>query len=245
MCEVTQGEADHLVSHIEKGHGGESKISVTCPLDGCNYSTTKMKSWKSHNSRVHYLNNLNLVNVVFLFTSNHIDHDTPGNVELLIKCYLWRLRHHIPRMDFTPKCHHLQHVPQQLRRFGPSWGTWTLRFEAKHSEFKANKLVNFKNVPKTLALRCQLMMAYDMIGSDGQKSKAFFYQGDEADFEFVNTFGHLKREFELKVMTRCNYDRNTDSAGIIVPKAKTMKLECITYKLGIFLTIETNRASYW
>ena len=82
------------------------------------------------------------------------------------------------------------------------------------------------------------MMAYDIIGSDGQKSKAFFYQGDEvdiendADFEFVNTFGHLKREFELKVMTRCNYDRNTDSMGI---KAKTMKLECITYKPGIFL----------
>ena len=95
------------------------------------------------------------------------------------------------------------------------------------------------------------MMAYDMLGSDGQKSKVFFYQGDEvdiendADFEFVNTFGHLKNEFELKVMTRCNYDRNTNLAGIIVQKAKTMKLECITYKLGIFLTIETDRASYW
>ena len=154
-------------------------------------------------------------------------------------------------MDFTPKCHYSQHVPEQLRRFGPSQGTWTLRFEAKHSEFKANKLVNFKNVPKTLVFRWQLMMAYDMIGSDGQKSKAFFYQGDEvdiendADFVFVNTFGHLKREFELKVMKRCNYYRNTDSAGIIVQKAKTMKLECISYKPGIFLTIETDRASYW
>ena len=79
----------------------------------------------------------------------------------------------------------------------------------------------------------------------------FFYQGDEvdiendADFEFVNIFGHLKREFKLKVMARCNYDRNTDSVGIIVQKAKTMKLDCITYKLGIFLTIETDRACYW
>ena len=72
----------------------------------------------------------------------------------------------------------------------------------------------------------------------------FFFQGDEvdiendADFGFVNTFGHLKREFKLKVMARCNYERNTDSLGIIVQKAKTMKLDCITYKLGIFLTIE-------
>ena len=55
----------------------------------------------------------------------------------------------------------------------------------------------------------------------------------------------LRKEFELKVMAKCNYDRNTDSAGIIVQKAKTMKLDCITYKLGIFLTIETDRASYW
>ena len=75
----------------------------------------------------------------------------------------------------------------------------------------------------------------------------FFYQGDEVDidFEFVNTFGHLKREFELKVMARCNYDRNTDSAGIIVQNAKTMKLDCTTCKPGIFLTIETDRAFYW
>ena len=154
-------------------------------------------------------------------------------------------------MHFTPKCHYLQHVLEQLRRFGPGQGTWTLRFEAKHSEFKANKLVNFKNVPKTLVFRCQFMMAYDMLGSYGQKCNMFFYQGDEediendADFEFANTFGHPKMEFKLKVMARCNYDRNTDSAGIIVQKAKTIKLECIAYKPGVFLTIETDRASYW
>ena len=195
-----------------------------------------------------YLNYLNLVNVIILCTSNYIDHDTPGNVELLITHYLWGLQCLIPRMHFTPKCHYLQHIPEQLRRFGPGWGTWTLRFEAKYS---ANKFVNFKNVPKTLAFRCQFMMAYDMLGSDGQKSNTFFYQGDEveiengADFEFVNTFCHLKREFKLKVMARCQYDRNTESVGIIVQKAKTMKIECITYKLGIFLTIETDRASYW
>ena len=185
---------------------------------------------------------------MWLFCVHQItDHDTPGNVELLITRHLWGLWHLIPRMDFMPKCHYLQHVPEKLRRFGPSQGTWTLRFEAKHSEFKANKLMNFKNVPKSL----NMMMAYDMLGSDGQKSKVFFYQGDEvdiendADFEFVNTFGHLKREFKLKVMTRCNYERNTDSVGIIVQKAKTMKLECITYKPGVFLTIETDRVSYW
>ena len=64
-------------------------------------------------------------------------------------------------------------------------------------------------------------MAYDMLGSDGQKSNTIFYQGDEveiengADFEFVNTLGHLKREFKFKVMARCKYDRNTDSAALL------------------------------
>ena len=33
--------------------------------------------------------------------------------------------------------------------------------------------------------------------------------------------------------------------GILTQWAKTMKIECITYKLGIFLTTETERASYW
>ena len=152
----------------------------------------------------------------------YIDHDTPANVELLITHYLWGLWCLIPRMHFTPKCYYLQHVSEQLRRFGPGWGTWTLTFEAKHSEFKASKWVNFKNVPKTLAFRCQFMMACDMLESDGQKSNMLFYQGDEVkiengvDFVFVNTFGHLKRKSKLKVMTRCKYDRNTDPMGIIV-----------------------------
>ena len=44
-----------------------------------------------HDVKDLYLNYLNLVNVVILCTSNYIDHDTPGNVELLITRYLWGL----------------------------------------------------------------------------------------------------------------------------------------------------------
>ena len=40
MYDAMQGEDGHLVSHIEKTHGGESKISITFPFDGCNYSMT-------------------------------------------------------------------------------------------------------------------------------------------------------------------------------------------------------------
>ena len=185
---------------------------------------TFLENSPRHEVKDIYQNYLNLVNVFILCTSNYIDHNTPANVELLITHYLWGLWCLTPTMHFTPKCHYLQHVPEQLRRFEPSWGTWTLRFEAKHSEFKANKLVNFKNVPKTF--RCHFMIAYEMLGSDGQKSNTFFYKGDEvefensADFEFVNTFGHLKREFELKVMARCKYDRNIDSWALLSKRLK-------------------------
>ena len=82
-----------------------------------------LKNSPMHDVKDHYLNYLNLVNVVILCTSNYIDYDTPVNVELLITCYLWGLWHLIPRRDFTPKCHYLQHVPEQLRRFGPGQGT--------------------------------------------------------------------------------------------------------------------------
>ena len=43
------------------------------------------------------------------------------------------------------------------------------------------------------------MMACDMFGSDGQKSNTFFYWVEienGADFEFVNTFGYLKRDMK-------------------------------------------------
>ena len=103
---------------------------------------TFLENSPRHEVKDIYLNYLNLINVIILCTSNYIDHDTPAH-------YLFRLWCLTPGMHFTPKCHYLQHVPEQLRRFWPGLGTWTLRFEVKHSEFKANKLMNFKNTPKT------------------------------------------------------------------------------------------------
>ena len=53
MCDATQGEPGHLVIYMQNVHGGESKISITCPFVGCNCSTTRMNAWKTHNSRMH------------------------------------------------------------------------------------------------------------------------------------------------------------------------------------------------
>ena len=44
MCDTTQGEPGHMLSHMEKAHWGESKIFLTCPFDVCNYSTKMMNA---------------------------------------------------------------------------------------------------------------------------------------------------------------------------------------------------------
>ena len=50
---------------------------------------TFLENSPMHNVKNHYLNYLNVVNVVILCISNYIDHDTSGNVELLITRYFW------------------------------------------------------------------------------------------------------------------------------------------------------------
>ena len=75
---------------------------------------------------------------------------------------------------------------------------------------------------------------------------------------FVRTYAQ-RSYFSRADHLKCQYDtqrefllrdiiRLTKGGGclvIFVQKAKTVKLDCITSKPGIFLTIETDRASYW
>ena len=54
---------------------------------------------------------------------------------------LWKFKNHIA-----------QHVPYDIKLFGPPRFYWCMRFEAKNQEFKkASKLTNYQNMPKSLA----------------------------------------------------------------------------------------------
>lgn len=61
-----------------------------------------------------------------------------------------------------PKHHIMIHYPSVLRKMGPLVHLWCMRFEAKHGYFKdlVHKLKNFKNIPKTLAERHQILMCH-------------------------------------------------------------------------------------
>lgn len=63
--------------------------------------------------------------------------------------------------SLTPKFHYLIHYPRIIAQYGPPKRYWTMRFEAKHQYFKdlARKCKNFKNLPLTLAKRCQTLQA--------------------------------------------------------------------------------------
>jgi hypothetical protein len=61
----------------------------------------------------------------------------------------------------TPKYHFLEHYPLQMRKFGPLNSSWTARAEAKHRVFVnfAESAKNFVNLPKTLAVKHQKLLA--------------------------------------------------------------------------------------
>lgn len=69
-----------------------------------------------------------------------------------------------PDEKLRPKHHYVEHYPQLIQMFGPLSDLWTMRFEGKHKFFK--KIVhhshNFKNIPLTLAIRHQEMMAFHL-----------------------------------------------------------------------------------
>ena len=53
---------------------------------------------------------------------------------------------------WKPKNHFAQHIPSDIKLFGPPRTYWCMRFEAKNQDHKrAAKMSNFINVPKTVA----------------------------------------------------------------------------------------------
>lgn len=69
-----------------------------------------------------------------------------------------------PNEKLRPKHHYIEHYPQLIKTFGPLCDVWTMRFEGKHKFFKkvVRHIHNFKNIPLTLALRHQHMIAFHL-----------------------------------------------------------------------------------
>lgn len=83
-------------------------------------------------------------------------------LRVLIKEYLTMRMELFADVGLKNKHHHLVHYPRLIEQVGPLSRFWCLRFEAKHQ--RAKKLIhlsgNFKNVPKSIASRHQLDVAF-------------------------------------------------------------------------------------
>ena len=89
-------------------------------------------------------------------TSGQIDF-----LEDLIEKFIQDYKEVFPESRLTAKFHYLKHYPQEIRLFGPLKNVSTLRFEAKHQEFKNYFKLNrcHKNICKSLAKRSQLKLS--------------------------------------------------------------------------------------
>jgi len=91
-------------------------------------------------------------------------------LKVLIAEYLEMRKSLFPAESLKNKHHHLVHYPRLISEVGPLSRFWCLRFEAKHQRPK--KLMhmsgNFKNVPKSIALRHQLDCAYILMRRSSQ-----------------------------------------------------------------------------
>jgi hypothetical protein len=65
------------------------------------------------------------------------------------------------KRKLTYKMHNIVHYPRFIQEYGPLGSIWTMRFEAKHAQFKSihRRTRNLKNAPFTLAYRHQQWMA--------------------------------------------------------------------------------------
>lgn len=69
------------------------------------------------------------------------------------------------KTHLRPKHRHMTHYSHILRNSGPLVSLWSMRFEAKHKEFKdiAHSISSRKNIPYTLSLKSQLKLANTLL----------------------------------------------------------------------------------
>ena len=105
---------------------------------------------------------LELKDIVELLSSPSFTTETLCYLQAKISDHRQLLLEVFPGTKLRPKHHYLEHYPVLIKKFGPLFEFWTIRFEAKHSFFKkvVHNIGNFKNILLTLATRHQLMLSY-------------------------------------------------------------------------------------
>lgn len=113
---------------------------------------------------------VNLVQIFDLIIYKDISRESCERLRLLItthhKSYISLFNDHL-----RPTFHNMIHYPNMIYKIGPLKGSWCMRAEGFHRNFKiiANGTTSRKNIPITLAIKSQLSVAHRSINNIGFK----------------------------------------------------------------------------
>jgi len=179
-----------------------------------------------------WLNALRLFQVVLFATSSYCARETAVFLQILIAEYLHNFQQLYPDAPFIPKMHFMTHLPSQMIKYGPLRHHWCMRFEAKNGFFANKKYKNFVNLPRTLAFRHQLYMAYAQSGSATGRSECFLYAGDCLESGIEASFSS---KYPSIVSQLANYS-NCDSDAVYI--ASGVSVHGLHYRCGCVVVIE-------
>ncbi|XP_023309772.1 uncharacterized protein LOC111691352, partial [Anoplophora glabripennis] len=150
----------------------------------------------------------NLLEVTDFVLKPQISWTAVDHLKNIISKYLQSLVDLFPNNNLKPKHHFLLHYPSIIRKVGPLCKTSSFRFEAKHRELKkiANSVQTRKNIPLTIAKKCQMQFGCRCISETGlddrtSLSKPTFQSVNYSDYEFENNFDinyYKNNFFEVK-----------------------------------------------
>ena len=98
-----------------------------------------------------------LIAIVQIIFSPVVSLDTVNLLKVLIAKHLSQFKDKFPDVNIIPKQHYMVHIPTMIQQLGPLIRHSCFGFESAHNYFKEMaRKQNFKNLPKSLAERCQL-----------------------------------------------------------------------------------------
>jgi hypothetical protein len=125
-----------------------------------------------------FANFICLIQITYLFISPCNSATTADDLQQLVWKHHTAFKKQYPKTSFTPKMHFLIHASRQLALFGPGRPHWCMRYEAKNSYFSSIKWKNFKNLPKSMAMKHQKWLCCQMLSPMGVSAENYLYEGD-------------------------------------------------------------------
>lgn len=139
-----------------------------------------------------------------------------------------------PHINSIHKLHHMSHYPDYIAHSGPLRWLNCFRFEARHGLLKKHGGVccNYKNITKTLANVTQITQC--SIWATGQKprDRLKYPNGERTKVRDTRSRGELNQ-----------MGLEDDCLVTIMQRIEVYSIDCIEYRIGLFVAIDSGRES--